>query len=304
MLLRFAYQDFLSDRELNNSSEANMRNHRQITGQFIDYCLDNDIMNVEDITSATIKAHLLECKERGNNAGTLNTRLLRIRALLNYCLEERYIESNPAHKVKRFKEDVKIDVFSDQQINQMLAYYRSLRRKEKTYFSYRGYMLIVLLLGTGLRRSEILNLKWSHINEANLSISVYNSKGRVDSTVLITEKILKELLYYRSFCESYFSKLSDYVFVNRENTKMTEYSITQLFQNLGEKMNFKDVRVSAHTFRHTYCHRLAMSGASPFAIQRLMRHTNIATTMRYVAMWGSDLKEQNEAHNPINTLDL
>ena len=304
MLLRFVYQDFIADRELNNSSEANIRNHKQITGQFIDYCLSNNVMNVEDITSATIRAHLLECKERGNNAGTLNTRLLRIRALLNYCVEERYIERNPARKVKRFKEDVKINVFSDVQINQMLAYYRTLRRREKTYFSYRGYMLIVLLLGTGLRRGEIINVKWAHINEANLSISVYNSKGRVDSTVLITEKILKELLYYRSFCKSNFGKLSEYVFVNRDNTQMTYNSIMLLFQNLARKMNFSDVRVSAHTFRHTYCHRLAMSGASPFAIQRLMRHANIQTTMRYVAMWGSDLKEQNEAHNPLNTFDL
>jgi integrase/recombinase XerD len=304
LLLRFAYQDFLADRELNNSSEANIKNYRMLLGTFVDYCLEQGIENVEDITSGLIKQYFIVCKKRGNNAGTINTVLLRIRAFLNYCVEEKILSENVAHRVKRLKEDVKIDVFTDEQINQMLAYYRSLRRREKSYFAYRGYMLILILLGTGLRRTEVINMKWSHVDEANLMIKVYNSKSRVDSTVFITEKLLKELLYYKSFCKNHFSELSEYVFVNRDNTQMTQNSIMLLFQNLSKKMNFKDVRVSAHTFRHTYCHRLAMSGASPFAIQKLMRHTNIQTTMRYVAMWGNDLREQSDAHNPLNKFEL
>src|SRR5699024_3082166 len=238
------------------------------------------------------------------SAGTINTRLQRIRAFLNYCVQEKIVTENVARNVKRLKEDTKIDVFTDLQINQMLAYYRSLRRKEQSYFAYRGYMLILTLIGNRARRTEAINLKWSHIDEGNLSLSVFNSKGRVDSTVFITEKLLKELLYYKSFCISHFGKLGEYVFVNRDNTQMTQNSIMLLFQNLSKKMNFKDVRVSAHTFRHTFCHRLAMSGASPFAIQKMMRHENIQTTMRYVAMWGSDLRKQNDEHNPLNDFQL
>jgi len=304
LLLRFAYQDYMSDQELNNSSEANIKNHHIITGNFIDYCLTNDITNVEEITSEFIKQYFNECKERGNSATTINTRLQRIRAFLNYCLSEKIITENPAHKVKRLKEDLKIEVFSDLQVNQMLAYYRSLRRKEQSFAAYRGYILILVLLGTGLRRGEVLRLKWSHIDEKNLTMNVFNSKGRVTSTVFLSEKLMKELLYYKSFCKNHFGKLSEYVLVKRDNQQMTNFSITQLFQNLSKKMNFKEVRVSAHTFRHTYCHRLAMSGASPFAIQRLMRHTSITTTMRYVAMWGNDLRQQNDEHNPLNDFNL
>ncbi len=51
----------------------------------------------------------------------------------------------------RQKLNVKINVFSDEQINQMLAYYRELRRRETSYFAYRWYMLIVTLLGTGIK---------------------------------------------------------------------------------------------------------------------------------------------------------
>lgn len=79
---------------------------------------------------------------------------------------------------------------------------------------------------------------------------------------------------------------------------MTDNSIMLLFKNLQKQMNFKEVRVSLHTFRH----RLAMSGMSAFAIQKMMRHQNINVTMRYVVMWGNELKDQNIKHNPLNNL--
>ncbi|TWD92512.1 integrase/recombinase XerD [Neobacillus bataviensis] len=213
------------------------------------------------------------------------------------------VKENIALKVKQQKEDVKVDVFTDEQIYQMLAYYRSLRRKEKTYFSYRGYMLILLLLGTGLRRKEVIQLKWSDVDIANLSLNVYG-KNRQYENVFLTEKLAKELIIYGAFCKQHFGHENEYVFLNRDNAPMTDFSISQVFDNLRVKMNFKDVRVSPHTFRHTFCHRLAMSGMSAFAIQKVMRHKSIAVTMRYVAMWGNELKKENEKHNPLNSLDI
>lgn len=81
---------------------------------------------------------------------------------------------------------------------------------------------------------------------------------------------------------------------------MTENTLMLVFKYLRQRMNFKEVRVSAHTFRH----RLAMSGMSAFAIQKLMRHQNITVTMRYVAMWGNELREQNTKYNPLNSIDV
>lgn len=56
---------------------------------------------------------------------------MRIRAFLNYMVEFEVVNKNPARKVKRQKEDVKIDVFTDEQIRQMLSFYRRIKRREK-----------------------------------------------------------------------------------------------------------------------------------------------------------------------------
>ena len=64
------------------------------------------------------------------------------------------IKNNPAKKVKMQKDDVKIDVFSDEQIRQMLNIYRRIKRSEKSYVAYRDNMIIVTILGTGIRRGK------------------------------------------------------------------------------------------------------------------------------------------------------
>nr|WP_295974616.1 hypothetical protein [uncultured Bacillus sp.] len=72
-------------------------------------------------------------------------------------VEFEVIKTNPAKKVKVQKDDVKIDVFSDEQIRQMLKFYRKIKQHEKSYVAYRDYMVIVTILGTGIRWGELIN---------------------------------------------------------------------------------------------------------------------------------------------------
>ncbi|WP_449355580.1 tyrosine-type recombinase/integrase [Virgibacillus natechei] len=304
MLLKFAYQDFIEDRKFKNTTPKTIENYTVMLSDFIEYCNENGVVNVEDITYPLVKSHLQECQKRGNKPNTINTKLLRIRAFLNYLVEEvEVIKKNPAKKVKRQSVDVQIDVFTDNQINQMLGYYRRIKQRDKSYYAYRDYMIIVTLLGTGARRSEISALTWNDVDLINQSVSLIG-KNRIKETIPITEKLAKELAAYKVFCSQYFSELSDYVFASRFNKQMSTNAISLMFENLAHVMNFKNVRVSSHTFRHTYCHRLAISGMPTFAIQKLMRHKNVSVTVGYVAMWGNELRDQNDKYNPLNNLEF
>ncbi|MEH7480387.1 site-specific integrase [Neobacillus drentensis] len=74
----------------------------------------------------------------------------------------------------------------------MLNFYRRIKQREKSYVAYRDYMIIVTILGTGIRRGEIINLQWSDVDFINKSISVFG-KGRRKETIPITDKLAKEL---------------------------------------------------------------------------------------------------------------
>lgn len=303
MLLKFAFHDFLEDRKFKNVTKKTLKNHEMFVGEFVRFCEENEVVNVEDIHYLHVKQHLQACMKRGNNPTTINTKLLRIRAFLNYMVECDVIKDNPAKKIERQREDIEVNVFSDEQIQQMLNFYRRIKQRDKSYFAYRDYMLIVTFLGTGIRSSEAIGLLWSDTDLVHNNISVIG-KGRIKETVPITDKLAKELSAYKTFCKQHWGELSDYVFASNKNKQMTTNSISIVFKYLKEKMNFKDVRLSPHTFRHTFCHRLAISGVSSFTIQRLMRHKSISQTMKYVSMWGQELREENDKHNPLNSIEL
>ena len=180
MLLKFAYQDFLDDRRFKNTTKTNIKNYEMLLGKFVDYCIENQVVNVEDITYSHVRPHLLKCQEKGDKASTINSILLRICAFLNYMVDCEVIKNNPAHKVKRQKEEIKIDVFTDEQIRQMLSFYRRIRQREKSYVVYRDYMMIFLILGTGIRWGEIINLKWSDIDIINnLFLFLGRQEGKI-----------------------------------------------------------------------------------------------------------------------------
>ncbi|WML24084.1 hypothetical protein [Neobacillus sp. OS1-33] len=78
MLFKFGYQDFLDDRRFKNTTKVNIRNYEKLLGGFVDYCFEKEVVRVEDITySHNVCQYLIECQERGNKAGTINTKLLR-----------------------------------------------------------------------------------------------------------------------------------------------------------------------------------------------------------------------------------
>lgn len=304
MLLKFAIQDFLDDREFKNVTQNTLINYKTMLGQFLDFCNTSEIVNVEDVTPNTVKKFIIHFQKKGNNATSTNTKLQRVRVFFNYMIECEVVEKNPASKIQKAKEDVRIDVFTDYHIKQMLNYYRRMKQRDKAFWAYRDHTIIVVLLGTGLRLSEMCNLKWSDIDFQNQTLSVYG-KNRKRETLPITEKAMKELSSYKVYCEQFFNgQLNDYIFTNRDNKQVTPNAIKCMFKRLADIMNFKEVRLSAHTFRHTFCQKCIQAGMSTFAIQRLMRHSSIAVTEKYAAMWGNDLREQNDKFNPLNNLDI
>lgn len=303
MLLKFAIQEFHDDRQFKNVAKQTKDTYKIILNQFLNYCNENEIVNVEDITPNTIKKYIITQQKKGNKASTTNTKLQRIKAFLNYMVEIEVIAKSPADKISKAKEDIKIEVFTDYHIKQMLSYYRRIRRRENAFWAYRDYTLTLTMLGTGIRLTESTNLKWSDVDVQNQTLTIFGKNRKLES-VPVTDKLLKELSAYKVYCEQLFGGYTTYVFTDKKGKQLTANAIKCIFKRLSSVMNFKDVRVSAHTFRHSFCQRCIMSGMSTFAIQKLMRHSSIAVTEKYSAMWGNDLKEQNDRFNPLNNLEV
>lgn len=306
MLLKFAIQDFIEDREFKNLSPATIITYQNTFRNFKEWCGENEIIDVTEITERTIKKYLLYCKkERENKPTSINHKIRNLRMLFNYMEETGIIkkDKNPMTKIKTIKEDVKIEVFSDYHIRQMLNYYRRIRTRDKTFWAYRDYTMIVVLYGTGIRLGELASLEWRNVDLINKNITVFGKK-RIQRSIPVVEKLSKELAEYRIFCERYFNKLGKFVFVDNENIKLSKNAIQNIFKRLKKIMNFRDVRLSCHTFRHTFAHRMLTAGCDIFTLQKMLGHSTLDMTKKYLALWGTALKDQNEKYNPLNRFEF
>lgn len=305
MLLKFAIQDFKDDREFQNLSIQTIKTYQIILGEFQNYCAEKEVLNVEDVTTNSVKSYLLYCmKTKGNNPVTINTKIKNLRAFFNYMVISDIVNEkrNPMLKIEKIKTDTKIEVFTDNHIKQMLGYYRRLKGREHSFYAYRDHTIILTFLGSGIRLGELCNLTWKEVDLITGTIIVFG-KNRSQASIPITEKLVKELAEYKVFCQQHFPDLSDHVFVNRENKPLTEDAVKNVFKRLKSIMNFHDVRLSAHTFRHTFAHRFLMNGGDVFTLQKMLRHSNLKMTERYLAIWGTALREQNEKFNPLSNIE-
>jgi integrase len=155
--------------------------------------------------------------------------------------------------------------------------------------------MTLLSLRTGMRASEIFNLKWAHIDTENGRILIMDAKGDKSRIAFMTEDI-KAL-----FNEMEQKEPNDYVFTSIKGEKYRE--MPETFRTVVDKLKLNegitDTRqhVCFHTCRHTFASRLAGSGVDLYTIKTLLGHSTIALTERYSHLTEGTLQ------NAIRTLD-
>lgn len=306
LLLKYAVKEFQEDREFKQIAKATMTNYMGCLKEFHQYCLDNEIVDLIEITPQVVKQYLAyEQKEKNNNPTTINSKLRSLKIFFNYLQEIEVItaKTNPTQKINYIRSHVQIEVFSDSQISQMLGYYRRLKTRDKDFYAYRDGTIIITLLGTGMRLGELCNLKWSDVDFENRHL-ILLGKLKTQTSIPMADKLYSELSEYKLVCSRHLKKLPQYVFVARTGQKLLPSSVQNIFKRLKKVMNFPNVRCCAYDFRHTFAHRFLMNGGDVFTLQKLLRHSDIAMSQRYLALWGTALHEQNNKFNPINRIDF
>ncbi len=156
-------------------------------------------------------------------------------------------------------------------------------------------MLLSLLYSTGMRLSEMANLKMEDIDSAQMHIRIINGKGKKDRLIPISALLLQELrAYYRQY------RPQVYLFNGAgKGKKYGERSIQHVMQITLAKAGLNDKNYSVHTVRHSFATHLLDNGADLPSIQQLMGHHDIRQTMRYLHL---TTKRFKAIENPYDTL--
>jgi len=156
-------------------------------------------------------------------------------------------------------------------------------------------VILSLLYSTGMRVSELINLKWSHIDRSRMIINIVCGKGSKDRQVMLCSQIIPLLeQYYKKH------KSKEYVLNGQFDLKYSSRSVLEVIKQLGEKAKINK-RVYTHLMRHNCFTHLLESGTDLSIIKEIAGHNNIKTTMLYTHISHNLISKIN---SPFSTIQL
>ena len=165
----------------------------------------------------------------------------------------------------------------------------------------RNRAIIEVLYGSGLRVSELINLKLTNIY-FDENYMLVEGKGSKQRLVPLSEESVKQIGYWRLDRNRLDIKKGneDYLFLNRLGRRLTRAMIFTIVKNLAEVAGIKK-NISPHTFRHSFATHMLENGANLRAIQQLLGHESITTTELYTHIDVQYLRETILMYHPKNT---
>lgn len=157
-------------------------------------------------------------------------------------------------------------------------------------------VILALLYSCSLRVSELINLKWQHIDRSRMIINIIQAKGKKDRQVGLNDKLIKLLedyyLVYRSV---------EYVLNGQFELQYTATSVREVIKQLASKAGINNKRVYTHLMRHTSATHMVESGIDINLIQRILGHSNPKTTYLYTHISYNHISKIN---SPLNQIRL
>lgn len=214
-----------------------------------------------------------------------------IRNFYQFLVGEDLIDNNPCETIKQPKITKKLpNYLTEKEIEQLLNI------DLKTPFDYRNKAMLELLYATGIRVSELVNLKLSNINleEDMIRVTGKGSKERLSPISSIAEKYMQIYLeYYRNKLLK--NKDSEYVFINNFGNKISRQGFFKNLKQIAKNQGITK-EISPHTLRHSYATHLLTHGADLRIIQELLGHSDISTTEIYTHLANEKIKNDYEKH--------
>lgn len=284
----------LSDRTVSSYRNANLRMMKFIGEQY-------GITELEETHHQAIKGYIAYLMQQKLSEVYINRNIICYKCYFNYCVKEGYINRNPMDKIKRLKESVRvIETFTDDEVARLLKVF-----KGSKFLDVRNQFLMVLLFDTGMRNSELCNLKVDDVRNTYINIV---GKGNKVRHVPITPVINKYLIrYMRARGEYIKDKIryeTEYLLLSQKGRKLTTEALEHIMRKAGEVAKIRShIRVSPHTCRHYYAQSLLKNGCDLYTVSRLLGHSKVETTKRYLqSIHDDELMDIGVKASPLSKL--
>jgi integrase/recombinase XerD len=262
--------------------------------QFKNFIIENSINeSPKKCSSSTVKRYLY--KNFSNKKSRSQARSISaLKSFFNYLLFEGEIHSSPINDIESPKIENKLpEVLTEDEIKRLIS---SVNLDSE--FGQRNKTIIEVLYGTGIRVSELIELKLSNIffKENILKVTGKGNKERFVPLGKIALIEIKKYLNNRDKLKIN-SKFSDILFLNRYGRQLTRSMIFKVINDSSKNAEI-DKKISPHTLRHSYATHLLKNGADLRTIQLILGHESITTTEIYTHLDTFHLEDVLKKYHP------
>jgi integrase/recombinase XerD len=300
-----AFEHFLALKKSLGVRERTFREYGILMNWFRDWLSQRypSMENVEEITRGIIREYIVYLKEEhynekkqvyGLSPFTVNVRIRFLKAFFNALYKEKVINMNPVENIQLMRvDDDNIEPLTDDEIERIISVPNC-----SEYAQFRDYVIMFLMLDTGMRISEVCDLETKEIDFKTKSIILPASKNknRKPRILPISNQVVRLLMELVTENKSYFD--NEYVFLSNCGTKYNPNSFRKRLLIYRDKAGIKK-RVSPHVFRHMFCRNFILNGGDVFTLQRIVGHADISTTRKYIQMDDATIKNQHSLYSPV-----
>jgi integrase/recombinase XerD len=293
-----------------NLSEHTLKAYKLDLKQFREYLTTHKSANkIEHIDKHLLREYIEQIMAV-NKVKTVKRKIATLKALFSYLEFEDRIVVNPFRKMRiKLREPLQLPrVMTLEEIKTLfqVAYREKREYTDHSIYSYkcvvRDIVVLELLFATGIRVSELCNLKKEHVDLKDRFIKV-NGKGSRERVVQICNKEIIALLNeYLSLFHPSGTAFKNF-FINRLGKKLSEQSVRFMVKKYADMSNIKK-SITPHMFRHTFATLLLEEAVDIRYIQQLLGHSTITTTQIYTHITHNKQEEILAAHHPRKKLDL
>lgn len=274
-----------------NSIEAYGRDYARLKSY-----MDAHNIDVVHATYDDLQAFVYETSRGVVSVRTQARLIAGVHSFYSFLLYHNYITQDPSELLETPKKEQYLpEVLSLKEIDAMIAQIDMSKAE-----SHRNRAIVEMLYGSGLRVSELVNLKLSHVylNEGYMRIL---GKGTKERLVPISPEAIKWFDYWLEDRAQLDIKpeYKDIVFLNRYGRQLTRAMIFTIIKSLAHEAGILK-KISPHTLRHSFATHLLQNGADLRIIQQLLGHESISTTEIYTHVNIHDLREAVLKYHPEN----
>jgi len=298
-------EDFVSTKVLDKGITVNtIIAYKKDLNLFNSWCKANKISHIE-VKKKDINFYIQFLKEKKINSSTINRKLSVIKSFYDYLNQTGLINANELNTIITQKVEKKLPkLLSEKEILNLIDKSKKIYIEDpiKNISYLRIQVILEILYSTGLRISELLNIKINQV--ANITDKLYiNGKGNKQRLVIFNKNALNLIKNWIKIMIRYRKNKNSYLFENINNTNViSRQQIYKDLKKLALKTDTDIEKLSPHSIRHSFASHMLNRGADLRSIQKLLGHSDISTTEIYTQVRQNRLKGLVNNIHPLNDL--